>query len=75
MQLHKQFCWRVKRKSGTAIVGTDHQWYKQEACFTRVTQVWLAVNHNTRFTSGEFIRCSKRIARASKVDSLYLCHS
>ena len=25
----------------------DSQWSKQEACFARATQVWLAVNHNT----------------------------
>ena len=24
-----------------------NQWSKQEACFARATQVWLAVNHNT----------------------------
>ena len=29
------------------------QWSKQEACFARATQVWLAVNHNTSVTSGE----------------------
>ena len=34
-------------------VNTDSQWSKQEACFARVTQVWLAVNHNTSVTSGE----------------------
>ena len=28
------------------------QWSKQEACFARATQVWLAVNHNTSVTSG-----------------------
>ena len=26
---------------------------QQEACFARVTQVWLAVNYNTSITSGE----------------------
>ena len=31
-----------KRKSGTASVNS-----KQEACFARAPQVWLAVNHNT----------------------------
>ena len=36
----------------------DSQWSKQEACFARVTQVWLAVNHNTSITSGEWVRCS-----------------
>ena len=54
-----------KRKSGTASVNTGSQWSKQEACFARATQVWLDVNHNTSVTSGERIRCSKRIARAS----------
>ena len=24
----------------------DSQWSKQEACFARATQVWLAINHN-----------------------------
>ena len=42
---------------------------KEEACFARATQVWLAVNHNTGVTSGERIRCSKRIARASELGS------
>ena len=27
------------------------QWSKQEVCFARATQVWLAVNHNTSVTS------------------------
>ena len=45
--------------------------------FSRATQVWLAVNHNTSVTSGERIRCSKRIARASEFCSCQsiLCHS
>ena len=43
----------VKWKSGTASLNTDSQWSKQEACFARATQVWLAVNHNTSVTSGE----------------------
>ena len=41
----------------------------KEACFARATQLWLAVNHNTSVTSGEWIRCSKRIARASDLGS------
>ena len=45
------FCWGVF--SGKAGVNTDSQWSKQEACFARATQVWLAVNHNTSVTSGE----------------------
>ena len=45
-------------------VNTDSQWSNQEACFARVTQVWLAINHNTSVFSGERIRCSKRIPRA-----------
>ena len=40
-----------------------------EKCFARATQVWLTVNHNTSVTSGERIRCSKRIARASELGS------
>ena len=28
----------------------DSQWNKQEACFARATQVWLAVNHNISIT-------------------------
>ena len=36
---------------------------KEEACFERATQVWLAINRNC--TSGEWILCSKRIARAA----------
>ena len=46
-------------------MNTDSQWSKQEACYARATQLWLAVNHNTSVTSGEWIRCSKRIARAT----------
>ena len=40
---------------------------KQEACFARATQVWLAVNRNTSITSSERVRCSKRIARVSEL--------
>ena len=50
-------------------MNNDSQWSKQEACFARGTQVWLAVNHNTSITSGEFVRCSERIARASELGS------
>ena len=28
-------------------MNTDSQWSKQEACFARATQVWLAVSYNT----------------------------
>ena len=45
-------------------MNTDSQWSKLEACFARAT-----VNHNTSVTSGELIRCSKRVARASKLGS------
>ena len=70
-------CWTVKRKSGTASVNTDSQCSKQETCFALATQVWLAVNHNTSVTSGEWIWCSKRNARASELGScqLNICHS
>ena len=50
-------------------MNTDSQWSKQEACFACATQVWLAANHNTSVTSGE---CSKRIARASELDSNFV---
>ena len=43
------FAW----KRGTVSVNMDSQWSKQEACFACATLVWLAVNHNTSFTSGE----------------------
>ena len=33
-------------------MNTDSQWSKQEACFARVTQAWLAVNHSNSVTSG-----------------------
>ena len=66
------FVGSAKLKSGTASVNTDSQWSKQEACFTRATQVWLAVNHNTSVTSGQLIRCSKQIARASELGSCQL---
>ena len=48
-------------------MNTDSQWNKQEVCFTRATQLWLAVKHNTSVTSGEGIRCYKRITRASEL--------
>ena len=57
---------------GTASVNTDSQWSKQEACFARATQMWLAVdavNHNTSITFGDYIRCSKRSAWASELGS------
>ena len=47
----------------------DSQWSKQEACYACATQVWLAVNHNTSVTSGEWIWCWKRIAQASEPSS------
>ena len=53
----------------TAIVNTDSQWSKQEACFARATQVWLAVNHNINITSGEWIWCSKGNAGAGELGS------
>ena len=58
------FCWSAKRKSGTASVNTDSQWSKQEACIVHATQVWLAVNHITTLTSGEWIWFWKQIAQA-----------
>ena len=48
---------------------TDSQWSKQEACFARAIQVWLAVNHNTSVTFGEYIRCLERIAWAAELGS------
>ena len=53
----------------TASLNTDSQWSKHEACFAPATRVWLAVNHNTSVTSGEWARCSKRVARASELGS------
>ena len=60
----KRFCLSVKQKSWTASVKAESYWSIQEACFACVTQVSLAVNHNTSVTSGEWIRCLKRIAQA-----------
>ena len=37
--------------------------------FSRAPHVWLAVNQKTNVTSGEWIRYSKRIARASELGS------
>ena len=54
---------------GTASLNTDSQWSKEEASFARATQVWLAVNHNISIDSGEWVRCSKRIAWASELGS------
>ena len=55
------------------------KWSEQEACFVRVAQVWLAVNHNTSDTSGEWIWCSKRIVlhvkvRLAFVNQIYVFH-
>ena len=50
-------------------MNTDSQWSKQEACVASATQVWLAVNHNSSATSGELIKCLKRIAWASEFGS------
>ena len=47
-------------------MNTDSQWGKHEACFARPNQEWLAVSHNTSVTSGEWIQCSKPIARESE---------
>ena len=63
------FLGSVKRKSGTASLNKDSQWSKQEACFACTTQVWLAVNHNTSVTSGEWNQCSKHIAWAIELGS------
>ena len=47
--------------------------------FARATQVWLAAIHNYSYsiTSGEWDRCSKRIARAKELGScpLNVCNS
>ena len=58
-------------------MNTDSQWSKQEACFARATQVWLAVNHNTSVTSGGLVRCLRHVARASEFGSCQsnLCDS
>ena len=74
---NQRFCWKVNRKSGAASVNTNSQWSKQKACFARATRVWLAVNHNTSVTPSEWVRCSKRIPRASELGSCQsnLCHS
>ena len=56
-------------KNGTASVNMDSQWSKQEARFARTTQVWHAGNHNISVTSGVWIQCSKRVARASELGS------
>ena len=55
----------------------DSQWSKQEACFAYETQMWLTVNYNTSFTSGEWIPSSQHIAPASELASCQsnLCHS
>ena len=58
-------------------MNTESQWSKQEACFARATQVWLAVNYNTSVTSGELIRCSKRMhgqVSLAAVNQLYVMH-
>ena len=67
MLSYKRNCCSVKRTRGTASVNTDSQWRKQDSCFARATRVCLAVKHITSVTSGEGIRCSKRIAWASEL--------
>ena len=59
----------------TASVNMDSQWSEQEACFAHATRGWLAVNHNTSVTSGEWV--SKCISQASELGSCQsnLCHS
>ena len=59
------------------IYNTDSQWNKQEARFACATQVELVVNHKTNITSGEWVWCSKHIARASELGSYQsnLCNS
>ena len=42
-------------------MNTDIQWSKQEDCFERATQVWLAVNHDTSVSYGKLMYCSKHI--------------
>ena len=55
-------------------MNTDNQWSKQEVCFARGTQVWLAVSHKTSVTSGEWARRSKRIARVSELAAVnHIC--
>ena len=46
----------------------DKQWSKQEACFARATQVWLAFNHNTSIISG------KRVVSHAAVNQIYVIH-
>ena len=58
-----------KGNSGTASVNTDRQWSQQETYFACETPVWLGVIHNTSAFSGECIRHSNRIARASELGS------
>ena len=58
-------------------MNTHSQWSKQEACFAHAAWLWLAVNHNTRATSGKWVWCSKRVARTSELGRCQsnLCHS
>ena len=43
----------MEKRNSQISMNSDSQWTKQETCFERATQVWLAVNHNTSLTSGE----------------------
>ena len=79
----KQFCiyyiivLTVLLECKTEKQSSHSQWSKQEACFARATQALLEFNHRTSVTSGEWIRCSMSIARASELGSCQsnLCHS
>ena len=68
------FCWSVKRKSGTTSANTDSQWSKQEACFARATQVWLAVKHNTAGNEFDVRSVLHGQVRLAAVNQLYVVH-
>ena len=40
---------------------------QQETCFAHANQVWLTVNHNNIFTSGELFQVSQHIASVNHI--------
>ena len=52
-------------------MNTDSQWRKQEACFACATQVWIAVNLNTRVDVRSVLRGQVTLAA---VNQIYVIH-
>ena len=62
-----------KTEKRNSHVNTGSQWSKQEACFTRATQMWLAVNHNTRIKFDVRSVLHGQVSMAA-VNQIYVIH-